>query len=283
MNTARRVPIRAFIASLALTVPLLGASSASGAVVVNEVETQGVDFIELHNNGAGVEDISNFILKDSNNGNIFMIPAATTIPVGGHLSFDNLGFGLSDIDQARLFQPDGVTLVDGHTWGADPSATYGRCPNGTGAFTGTSSTPGAVNACPIPAVAWPGAATVSPVDGPGVLGQDVSGLAYQPSGTSAPGVLWAVKNDPGTLYRLIWNGTIWTPDTTNGWSSGKLLRYSGQPFSNPDAEGVTLAGGDPNGIYVATERDGGGEPARQSCASTSRRQERNCRRPTTSI
>jgi hypothetical protein len=85
----------------------------------------------------------------------------------------------------------------------------------------------------------------------------MSGLAYQPSGTSAPGVLWAVKNDPGTLFRLIWNGTIWTPDTSNGWGVGKALKYPGGA-GNPDSEGVTLAGGDPNGIYVATERDGNG-------------------------
>ncbi|MDQ2676965.1 MAG: hypothetical protein M3Y34_09165 [Actinomycetota bacterium] len=90
-----------------------------------------------------------------------------------------------------------------------------------------------------------------------MFGQNLSGLAYQPSGTSAPGVLWAVRNSPSTLFRLVYDGTKWVPDPANGWGAGKRLRYPGG-LGNPDAEGVTLAGGDPNGVYVATERDGSG-------------------------
>ena len=75
---------------------------------------------------------------------------------------------------------------------------------------------------------------------------NLSGLAYQPSGSGAPGVLWAVRNGPSTLYRLVYDGTKWTPDTANGWSAGKQLRYA-DGAGAPDAEGVTLAGGDPNG------------------------------------
>ena len=104
---------------------------------------------------------------------------------------------------------------------------------------------------------WPGGDTVSFADGVSVFGENLSGLAYQPSGSSAPGVLWAVRNSPSTLFRLIYDGTKWTPDPANGWSAGKRLRYPGG-IGNPDAEGVTLAAGDPNGVYVATERDGSG-------------------------
>ena len=60
-----------------------------------------------------------------------------------------------------------------------------------------------------------------------MFGDDLSGLAYQPSGTSAPGVLWAVDNGSLTLFRLVWNGTIWAPDTANGWTTGKILRFPG--------------------------------------------------------
>jgi len=36
-----------------------------------------------------------------------------------------------------------------------------------------------------------------------------------------PNVLWGARNGPGTLFRLIFNGTNWVPDTANGWSAGK--------------------------------------------------------------
>ena len=109
---------------------------------------------------------------------------------------------------------------------------------------------------------WPGGPAISAADGSDVFGKDLSGLAYQPSGSSAPGVLWAVRNKPSTLYRLVYDGTKWTPDTSNGWSSGKQLLYP-DGTGVPDAEGVTLAGGDPNAVYVATERnDNGGDVSR---------------------
>ena len=98
---------------------------------------------------------------------------------------------------------------------------------------------------------------MSIADDPGVFGQNLSGLAYQPSGTSAPGVLWAVRNNPSTLFRLIWDGAKWKPDTANGWANGKQLVYP-DGGGVPDAEGVTLAGGDANGIFVATERNDDG-------------------------
>lgn len=107
---------------------------------------------------------------------------------------------------------------------------------------------------PASAAPWPGGSSVSIVDGTGVFGQNLSGLAYQPSGGSAPGVLWAVRNSPPALFRLLWNGTTWAPDAANGWSTGKQLYYTnGQGV--PDAEGVTLVEGDPGAVYVSTERN----------------------------
>ena len=104
---------------------------------------------------------------------------------------------------------------------------------------------------------WPGGPAVSVADGSGVFGKDLSGLAYQPSGSSAPGVLWAVRNKPSTLYRLVYDDGRWTPDTANGWGGGKQLLYP-DGTGAPDAEGVTLADGDPNAVYVATERNDNG-------------------------
>ena len=120
-----------------------------------------------------------------------------------------------------------------------------------------SSTRDAANECPGPAQPWLGSDAVSIADDPGVFGTNLSGLAYQPSGSSAPGVLWAVRNNPSTLFRLIWDGAKWKPDTANSWANGKQLVYP-NGGGVPDAEGVTLAGGDANGIFVATERNDDG-------------------------
>ncbi|ANN18032.1 hypothetical protein SD37_21855 [Amycolatopsis orientalis] len=94
---------------------------------------------------------------------------------------------------------------------------------------------------------WPGSSAVTNADGSNVLGGNLSGLSFE-----SPSVLWAVKNGPGTLYRLVRNGTKWQPDTANGWSSGKSLRYR-DGKGDPDAEAVVAT---PDGVVVATERDG---------------------------
>src|SRR5687768_2741958 len=104
-----------------------------------------------------------------------------------------------------------------------------------------------VAAAPAAGSVWPGGTSVSFADGANAFGENLSGLAYQPSGTAAPGVLWAVRNSPPTLFRLTYDGTKWTPDPANGWSAGKRLRYP-TGTGNPDAEGVTLAAGDPSGV-----------------------------------
>jgi hypothetical protein len=264
LNIAWPAPARAFAASLALVVLLLvAASSASADVVINEVESEapnnGSDFVELYNTGPASVDLDNYVLKDSGNNNDFTIPAGTTILSHGFYFANVSGLGASDT--ARLFTPAEASLVDSYSWTAHAAGTYGRCPDGTGAFVDTSGpTPNVANACPFPPVAWPGGTAISIVDEVNAFsGGNMSGLAYQPSGSGAPGVIWAVRNNPGTLYRLLWNGTKWTPDTANGWSTGKFLRYqAGGAAENPDGEGVTLAAGDPNKVYVATERDGSG-------------------------
>ena len=112
-------------------------------------------------------------------------------------------------------------------------------------------------------VAWPGSSTVSTADAPDVFGGNLSGLAYQPSGAATPGVLWAVRNSPSTLFRLTHDGTKWTPDTANGWNAGKTLVFP-NGGGVPDAEGVTLAGGDANSIYVSIERNDSGAAANVS-------------------
>ncbi|MFE0028751.1 hypothetical protein [Amycolatopsis sp. NPDC059021] len=97
-----------------------------------------------------------------------------------------------------------------------------------------------------PRATWPGAAQVAVADGSNVFGSNLSGLSFQ-----SPSVLWAVKNGPGTLYRLVPDGKKWRPDPSGGWAKGKQLRYQ-DGSGDPDAEGVVVT---PEGVFAATERD----------------------------
>ena len=158
-----------------------------------------------------------------------------------------------------MFLPGGVTELDGYSVERSRAATYGRCTDGTGPMTWTQS-------------AHPRRRQRLPAGhGAGVAGQlrpsrsatssacfgtNVSGLAYQPSGTSAPGVLWVAQNNPSTLYRMVHDGTKWVRDTANGWGMGKQLTFA-DGAGVPDAEGITLTG-DGQQVYVSIERNDDG-------------------------
>jgi hypothetical protein len=89
-----------------------------------------------------------------------------------------------------------------------------------------------------------------------LFGTNLSGLAFeQTADPSDADTLWAVKNGPGTLYRLDASATGWAPSTDAGWSNGKLLHYA-DGTGDVDAEGVTFtAAGPSGGIFVSTERN----------------------------
>ncbi|WP_372662104.1 esterase-like activity of phytase family protein [Amycolatopsis kentuckyensis] len=95
---------------------------------------------------------------------------------------------------------------------------------------------------------WPGDPAVTVADASGVFGENLSGLAFD-----GPDVLWAIKNGPGTLYRLARDGGKWRPAA--GWPSGKKLHYR-DGGGDPDAEGVVAT---PDGVFAATERDNDGD------------------------
>ena len=271
MHHAWRAPARALVAPFALILSLIAVAPASGAVVLNEVESQGgvvTDFAELYNTGPDAVDIGGWVLRDSTNKaeNSATVAGGTSLAAGAFHVIDLDAFG--NPDTARLFD-NTAALVDSYSYGDHAVTTFGRCPDGTGDFVTTQEpTRGTANICPGPpaaAAAWPGGSAVSIADPAFFFGTpgdptngDLSGLTYQPSATSAPGILWATRNSPSMLYRMVWDGTKWTPDTANGWSNGKTLVYPGGGGA-PDAEGVTLAGGESNAIFVATERDGSGD------------------------
>jgi hypothetical protein len=267
--------LAAAVAVVAVPAPI--ASAAATDVRINEVESSGGipgDWAELVNTGSTPVDVSGWFFKDNDNTRTFTIAPGTVIAAGGFLVLDEavFGFGLGSADSARIFDATGTVLIDSYSWTTHATTTYGRCPDGSGAFATTAAaTKGAANSCgggttttttttttiPVgPLLApWPGDQTVTVADASGAFPGNLSGLTHQASGTSTPGTLWAVRNAPGALFRLVWNGSIWTPDTSDGWSAGKTLRYPGGS-GDPDAEGVTIGGASPvDGIYVATERN----------------------------
>jgi hypothetical protein len=154
---------RPFIAALvmlafvaAMTSPWAPAptSAQSGPVRINEVEPNGGmpgDWVELINVGISPVDVSGLRFLDNDITHVFyVIPAGTVIPAGGYLVLEEaqFGFGLGGANSAQLFAADGVTVIDSYSWTAHAATTYGRCPNGTGAFiTTASSMKGAANDC----------------------------------------------------------------------------------------------------------------------------------------
>ncbi|MFC9285927.1 lamin tail domain-containing protein [Streptomyces sp. NPDC057052] len=265
-STARR---RIFAHCL-VAAPLLVAGALTGVpaahaaaaddVRINEVVTTGAvdDSIELFNKGTVTIDVSGWILKDTDTDHTYKIASGTTLAPGGYRAFDVSGkFGLGSDDQARLYLADGKTLVDGYSWSKHSDPSWSRCPDGSGDFQQTATvTLAGPNNCgtggegggSTTPVAWPGS-SIAVADATNVFGQDLSGL-YQDGG-----VLWGAQNS-GKLWRLVRDGSGgWKPDTADGWSSGKTLRFPGGSGS-PDSEGVTLTGsGSAGGTFVASERN----------------------------
>src|SRR6188474_1163170 len=93
-----------------------------------------------NNPSASPADISGFAFRDNDDTHTYLIPVGTTIAAGGYLALDEaeFGFGLGSADSARLFDATGVP-VDSYSWTAHAATTYGRCPNGAGAFITTTA------------------------------------------------------------------------------------------------------------------------------------------------
>jgi hypothetical protein len=226
---------------------------------INEVESNGGtpgDWIELVNAGATPIDLTGYVVRDNNDAAGYVLPAGSVIAGNGYLVLDEaqFGFGLGAADAARVFAPGGTALVDSYTWTAHAATTYGRCPNGSGPFaTTTAPTKGAANACPGDLVVspWPGEPAVTTADAGGVFGGNLSGLFSQPLAGLPTGVVWAVRNGPGALFRLTFVNGVWTPRATRTWAAGKALRYP-DGTGDVDAEGVTVVG---TSAYVAAERN----------------------------
>ncbi len=129
------------------------------AIRINEVESNGdkvADWVELTNTGTSAVDISGWKILDNDASHVatpVVVPAGTTIAPGAFYAIyteinQAPGFGLGGDDSATLYLADGTTQVDTYAWTTHAATTYGRCPDGAGAFkTTTTSTRSDANAC----------------------------------------------------------------------------------------------------------------------------------------
>jgi hypothetical protein len=232
-------------------------------LVINEVESSGGtpgDWVELFNTTGSSIDLSGVVFMDSDP-RTYAIPSGTSIAAGGYYVLNEaaFGFGLGGADSARIFRPGGSTSIASYSWTAHAGVTYGRCPNGSGEFANTkTATKEAANDCGPPfhgveTGPWPGSADVHTSDPEGAFTTeispgDVSGLVWDANDDN---ILWAVKNK-NRLFKLAKSGDQWVPVTSDGWSTGKAIRFA-NGSGEPDSEGVTTT---PDGtIYTTTERD----------------------------
>jgi hypothetical protein len=262
------------------------------AIKINEVTSANDDpthdGYELVNTGDTDVDVAGWKQADSgSNPAALVAPNGTVVPAHGYLVLlSNPGLS-SDGDTVKLYRPDGATIVDVVSWGANDAqpGSWSRCADATGPFVHTATAswgasneaacagtiippsnpgnPGEVD-CQTelpsgsgPAIAggleWPGSQDWTVSDNEcqfvtPISGQDVSGLDIDPSN---PDVMWAAKNK-SYVYRLVKSGDKWVPDTANGWGAGKAIVFPGGG-GQPDSEGITVG---PDGfLYVTTERD----------------------------
>lgn len=103
---------------------------------------------------------------------------------------------------------------------------------------------------------WPGKNEATNADKQDEFPTNLSGLFYYTLGSSndSEKYLFAVVNDPSTLYKLYWSGKNWLPLDADGWTNGKSLSFSGGK-GNPDSEDLTLTSETSQYVYVASEKD----------------------------
>ena len=108
--------------------------------------------------GGTTADLSGWSFRDNDPARVTapaIIPAGTILPPGGYYVLNEVvkgvgqfNFGLGGADSADHDRRERRAL-DSYSWTAHATITYGRCPNGTGAYVNTaSSTKGAANDCP---------------------------------------------------------------------------------------------------------------------------------------
>ncbi|WP_350352961.1 lamin tail domain-containing protein [Microbacterium sp. A8/3-1] len=145
----------------------------SGAIVINEVDSQPADWVEFHNPGDAALDISGYEIRDNSDDHRWQFLPGTTIDAGAFLVVEEgtIGLvggvetafrdpiGIGSADRIRLYDTTGTMIDDTLPWeghaaidGDFAAATLARCPDGEGAFLLAHPTPGAANSCVMPDV-----------------------------------------------------------------------------------------------------------------------------------
>jgi hypothetical protein len=163
-GSAGRVAAHLFrLVVLAALLALLGTPSAGAVeptgVVLNEVNCTGTDWVELINPGTAEVSISNWLLTDDpldrvppRDSHRMRFAAGTVLAPGARLVVSSgpggFAFGISCGDDTVTLANATDTLVDAVALPvlAKAGSTYGRIPDGTGAWTWTLPTPGSSNA-----------------------------------------------------------------------------------------------------------------------------------------
>ncbi len=152
-------------------------TTGAGGITINEMRASGGDYIELFNGGSGAIDLSGWSIggtkSDGGLSAPFTFPAGTSVAAGGYLLIigkDNDAGGgptgdcmdaapscfhvtwavSSKGETLTLLKPGGAE-AEKATYPADAVASgqsYGRLPNGTGAFAANRPTPAAKNEAP---------------------------------------------------------------------------------------------------------------------------------------
>ncbi|MBO9577924.1 MAG: lamin tail domain-containing protein, partial [Microbacteriaceae bacterium] len=298
VNSIGRVPdgTGAFVAISPATPGVLNAPSEEPepvldtAVVINEVESNGDDndWVELANTADAPVDLSGYRFTDSHglagtgSDTPWVLAPGSIVPPHGFLVIEGangaeagFGSGLGGGDTVTLWRPAGDdSAVASYTWTTHATVTYGRYPDGTGAFIQTAvSTHGAPNiASPIrinevtsqgsPAD-WVELVNVSasPVDLSGYQLVDSNGLAGSevqtlPGGTTIAGnnglllvdlgPLGLGKGDSISLYDpsdLLLDSTSWGADhATPSWGRNPdgLGAFEMTAAATPGAPNIAL-------------------------------------------
>ncbi len=149
------------------------------ALVLNEINSSPDDWVELMNTGSETLDISGYELRDNSDDHRWRFPDGSQIAAGELLVVDakanglvyddqtksfaagtfEAAIGIGSGDSIRLYDKNGK-LLDEYSWtehasyDGDPAkASYGRYPDGTGAFRLTKETKGTANAFYAPTIA----------------------------------------------------------------------------------------------------------------------------------
>jgi hypothetical protein len=181
-------------------------------VRINEVESNNGspgDWVELYNFGTTAVSLTGWTFKDSDDTHVYTFPAGTSLAAGAFLVIEEAAFtfGLGDVDGARLYAAGATTFVDSYAWATHASTTYGRCPDGTGAFATTATpTKGTPNVCTPP----PSDIVINEVESRGGTPGDWIEI-YNGGASAADLSNWVVRDSADTAGYAIPAGTTVAP------------------------------------------------------------------------